>query len=332
MASESTTNGGGSAVLASLSDSDRATWQRTGELPNVETKAPETAEADDDEPEPAAAVEAKPAAPAAEKPVSVRQQKMNDAIRGRVEAETKAKQLEARIKELEARATPAPKPETKIDEKPDAAPAHALDPNDPEPDIEKYDDFLKFQRDSMAWAIRQNKRDEAAATKREEEKVAAAAARTDTEKRVGEWVKRRDAHAAKTAGFTEKVTPFLERLFPGTPLGDTIMDSEVGPQIADYLVDHQDVLERIQSAGPILALRELGKLEAKFDTPKEEVTSASASAGPAAKTVTTAPTPPVTLSARSADPPDPVESALKDRDFARYAREANARDLAASKR
>ena len=64
---------------------------------------------------------------------------------------------------------------------------------------------------------------------------------------------------------------------------DAILESDVGPRILYHLAENQDLAEKISKASLITALREIGKLEAKFEKtePKEVKTVAQKSKAPA---------------------------------------------------
>jgi len=62
---------------------------------------------------------------------------------------------------------------------------------------------------------------------------------------------------------------------------EVIMDSEIGPKLADYLGSHTRELNRISALSPLQQARELTKLELKLASPP----------APSAKTVTDAPSP-----------------------------------------
>jgi len=50
------------------------------------------------------------------------------------------------------------------------------------------------------------------------------------------------------------------------PIRDAILESDVGPQILYHLAKEDDLAKKIASMSPFAALREIGKLEAKFET------------------------------------------------------------------
>ncbi len=300
------------------------------EPPAPATPAEPVEEADDDEPEGAdapAAAEPTPEKPVTaapqptpEKPVSKRQQHINELARKAAEAEQRSAKLEAKLAEVEARLS---KPVEPIAAKPEPVKAEPIiDPKDPEPVEANFDDWGKYLRAVAEWDRRQERRAEAAA------KAARDSEQSFAQKR-DSWIDRREAFRATDPTFDTHAMPFLARVPPNTPLYDVLMDSPVGPQLALHLATHPEDVTRIGALHPIQQLRELGKLEAKFDTP--ETTSASASAGPAAKTVTTAPTPPTTLAARSAEPVDRVGAAVARGDFLAFAAEEDRKALAASR-
>ncbi len=293
-----------------------------GETPPAEpepTPAPVADPDEEPESEPAPAP-VSAAAPTPEKPVSKRQQQINDLIRARAESDRRAEDLAAKLAAIEART--APKEPAK---EPEAAPV--VDPTDPEPQEASFDDYRAFVKAQAKWEIRQARREADAEAETRQRATSEATRRADLAQRESTWSERRDAFAATTPDFATKAIPFLDHVFSGTPIGDVIVESEVGPQIALYLATHPDEADRIARLAPISALRALGKLEAKFDTP----TSASASAGPAAKTVTSAPAAPTTLSARSAAPADPAADALATGDFERWEAEENRKALQAAR-
>jgi hypothetical protein len=293
----------------------------TGEPDPTPAEVP--VESEDDEPEPAPAP-VSAAAPTPEKPVSKRQQQINDLIRKQTETDLRNRALEAEMAALKAaKAEPKAEPAAAVAAEP------IVDPKDPEPQEADFEDYRKFVQAVARWEIRQSKREADAAADVQRRTEAAAAQRDSLQQRTSSWVERRDAFAAANPDFTTKALPFLDHVTAGTPIGDALLDSDVGPQMALYLATHPDEADRIARLAPISALRALGKLEAQFDSP--ETTSASASAGPAAKTVTSAPAPPMTLTSRSAIPADPAAAAFAAGDFERWEAEENRKALAAAR-
>ena len=65
---------------------------------------------------------------------------------------------------------------------------------------------------------------------------------------------------------------------------ESILDSDVGPQLAYHLAKHPDVAERLNAMTPVQAAREIGRLEAAVASPAAQIT-------PPAKRTTSAPAP-----------------------------------------
>ena len=320
----------GQDALTALSPEARAQWELTGEWPETAPATPAADPEADEHDESETVPPADPAPPVAakseptpEKPVSKRQQHINELERKAKTAELRAEELAAKIAALEAR-TPEP-----VATKEPVKPQPVVDPNDPEPVEASFEDYGTFLRALAKWEIRQDRREAEAATQRTAAETRAREAQTARQTQISTWVARRDAFIAKEPTFQTHAMPFLADVTPGTPLGDVLMDSPVGPELALYLATHPEDVTRIGALHPIQQIRELGKLEAKFDDPSP--TRTSASAGPAAKTVTTAPAPPTTLAARSADPSDPVAAAVARGDFSAFEAEENRKALAAAR-
>ena len=53
-------------------------------------------------------------------------------------------------------------------------------------------------------------------------------------------------------------------------MAQTILESEVGPQLAYYLATHPETAARLSTLGPLVVARELGKLEGKLEVPVAE--------------------------------------------------------------
>ncbi len=211
--------------------------------------------------------------------------------------------------------------------KPEAA-AAVVDPKDPEPVEADFDSYPEFIRASARWAVRQDRREAEAAAVIDRETKRQAEIATEFQARTSTWATRRDTYVTAHPEREEALYDFLGTVNAGTPIGDAIMDSDTGAELADYLAQHPDEAERIARLSPVSALRALGKLEATLSL----TTSASAiTAGPAAKLLTTAPAIPTTLHSRSADPADRVKAAVERGDFSAFESEENAKALSASR-
>lgn len=309
------------AAFAAFEASENA--KASGQPDPAAVKEPEPVTEPEPEPETDVKADATPAAvdksytpPSPKSKRTAKDQEfINERIRTSVKEATDALQKE--IAELKAKAAPAAEPKSEP----------IVDPKDPEPVETDFETYPAFMRELSKWTIRQDRRELEAASAEQRTKDAAAARDKDFVTRTDTWIDRRDAFAAKTPDFYDKAGDFLDTLTAGTPIGDALIDSDVGPQVALHLATHPEEAARIAALSPVSQLRAVGKLESLF----APLTSASASAGPAAKTVTTAPAPPTTLAARSAAPADPAKAAVDRGDFAAFEEAENRKDFASTR-
>lgn len=336
-ASEAPTTVESSSALQGLTPDQRAKWYETGEFPEAQPANPQAVEGDEDQDgdadeihaagaipgqqEPASAQQQQPAA----KPISKRQQFVNDLIRERTEANLRAARAEqelaaARGGGQQSSAQPAAAPAEETAEQ--AADRLMKLPGAPK--IEQFDTYERFMFAAQVFVNRALGAEAQAKGQQAQVGQQQAAQQQQVQARVAEWAIRRDTFAAQNPAFVEKTAPLLDALYPGTPLADVLIDSPIGPQMALYLSEHPEEIGRIVRLAPLTQLRELGKLESKI----ESSASAPASAGTAAtKQVTTAPAPPVTLSGARSAPANDYEAAIGAGDFRAYEAAANRRDI-----
>ena len=74
-------------------------------------------------------------------------------------------------------------------------------------------------------------------------------------------------------------------------MGDAIAESEFGPEVLNHLVSNPKDFERIASLSPSSALREIGRLEARFEAAKENATKADEPKTDPVKKVSSVPAP-----------------------------------------
>lgn len=254
-----------------------------------------------------------------ERRVSRQQEQINETIRRAVTEATEATERRLRAELGKPAEAVTSEPAAKDDE------FQFTKPRPTEAEFETYGDFTEALAD---WKFDQR----AAKAAFEAEKTQRAEAETSNaqefETKKLAWFDRRDSFIDKNPAKAARLTAFLDGIHTGTPVGDVIFESEVGAEIADYLDSNPTEAERIARLPPIKQLVALGKIEARFDN----TTSASAStAGPAAKTVTSAPAAPTTLASRSAIPADPAAAALASGDFAAWEAEENRKAILASR-
>jgi len=189
------------------------------------------------------------------KPRDDPQARINQAIARQREAERKAAQLEQEIASLRQPRLPETTPQ------PAPAPAPVKeDEGEPQPD--KYDGLQydpRYIRDLTQWHAKQawqqqvqQQREAYEAQQQQQAEYAQA-----------------QAHQERLTAARAKYPDFDQRLNPEIPVnGPTraiIQSSAVGPELMLYLSDHPDEAQRIATLHPVLAIREMGKLEARFE-------------------------------------------------------------------
>jgi hypothetical protein len=97
---------------------------------------------------------------------------------------------------------------------------------------------------------------------------AEAAAQAERQQVISQWTKKVDAAKAELPDFDEMVQSAGDVVIPDH-VRDAMMESDVGPKLLYYFAENPDVARSIAAMQPIKALREIGKLEAKLETPKQ---------------------------------------------------------------
>jgi hypothetical protein len=298
-------------ALASLSETERAEWRKSGTLPDtIQSPLADSTPAEPDDQ--AASTDALPEA--ASEPAPVQKSKGAKARTAELDAEITELQsklaLRAQLREELARGTtdatsaassPAP-----------AAPV--LDPSDPEPDPAKYDGGEydpKYLREIGRWEARQQIKsaDAVRAQQAQQQAFQAAIVRvTDAGRKAHADY---DAVMAAAEAANVRFTPAMVQA--------TFTEAN-GQELAYLLATDRDLFHRIAPLPLLQQEREIGRVLARLESP--------GTAAPSPKTVTDAPAPPTTLGSRPATPADAVESAIRRRDQAAYNREQNAREMA----
>ena len=183
--------------------------------------------------------------------------KQREQLRKEAEYErAKREELESRLKALESQA--APKPQSR-DEK-------------PKPD--QFVDAFEYAEALADWsaenAVMRARQDDA------EKKIA-----IERQKVIETWNTRLEAVKSELPDYEEMVQS--SDVVVSDQVRDAILESDVGPRILYHLAENPKIAEKIASASLITALREIGKLEAKFEKtdPKDVKTVAVKSKAPA---------------------------------------------------
>ena len=184
--------------------------------------------------------------------------KQREQLRKEAEEERgKREQLETRLKALESQA--APRQEQSRDEK-------------PKPD--QFVDAFEYAEALADWSA---------------ENAVMRARQEDVEKKLAEernkviegWNKRLNATKTELPDYEEMVAS--SDVVVSDQVRDAILESDVGPRILYHLAENPEIAEKISKSSLITALREIGKLEARFEKnePKEVKTVAKKSNAPA---------------------------------------------------
>jgi hypothetical protein len=173
------------------------------------------------------------------------------------QAKLRAQELEQELKAIKSQA--APKQEQSRDEK-------------PRPD--QFTDAFEYAEALADWSA---------------ENAVMRARQEDVEKKLQEerskvidnWNKKLEATKSELPDYDDMVAS--ADVMVSNEVRDAILESDVGPRILYHLAENPEIAEKISKASLITALREIGKLEARFEKtePKEVKSVAQKSKAPA---------------------------------------------------
>ena len=144
-------------------------------------------------------------------------------------------------------------------------PAQAdADPIGPKPKPEQFNDMFEYAEALAEYTAEQKlmERDKAEAERKAQE------ARAQFEQ---DWAKRVDATRKELPDFDDMVQS--SEVSISDPVRDAIMESDVGPKILYHLAENPEFAHELGKKSVISALREIGKLEARFEAKKPESAS-----------------------------------------------------------
>lgn len=176
-----------------------------------------------------------------------REEARKEAAREREQREA----LESRIKELEGKAEPKPVEENV------------------KPQPSQFNDAFEYAEALAEWSAEQAilNREKAEAERKEQE----------TRQKLAESWKQREATIKADLPDYDDMIASAADVTVSDVVRDAIIESDVGPRILYHLAENPELVETLNSSSPIKALREIGKLEAKFEvseTSKEAKTEA----------------------------------------------------------
>ena len=167
------------------------------------------------------------------------------------EAEAKARELEERLKSNEAGNTQQPQQETvRSEDKPQAS---------------QFNDAFEYAEALAEWSAEN-------ALKQRDEQEAQRKAQEAQEKVLKTWNEKIEKAKADLPDFDRMVKS--SDIVVSDPIRDSILESDVGPQLLYHLASNEDFAKELTEMPISKALKELGKLEAKFEAKEEKPSKA----------------------------------------------------------
>lgn len=252
----------------------------------------------------------------------------------RMEAQARADDLERQLRALQSPAKDGKTADSStaaVDKKAEAARFRAMPDAPKVEDFETYDDWAI----EMAVFVSDKKHEERETRSRAEQSQRQEEQRfTEKATKASE---RFSSYLEKNPAAKERISPELlaivpiSQLQPGEAVGahnfiaEQIFESDFTGELADHFSTEAGVADfnRLMRLTPDAILREIGRLEARFDRGGEKAPSTRSP-----KTISTAPDPVETLGRRPSAPSDRVEAALFSGDPVAYQDEMNRRDWA----
>ena len=180
----------------------------------------------------------------AEKPKDKLNKRFEKVSRRAEEAEAKAREYENRLKEYEAKVN-EPAVKKVVEGKPDAS---------------QFNDAFEYAEALAEWSAEN-------ALKQRDEQEAVRKQQAEQEKITKSWNKKLDKAKAQYSDFDDVVKS--ANTVVSNEIRDSILESDVGPQILYFLASDEDFAKKLTEMPVIKALREIGKLEARFERKEE---------------------------------------------------------------
>lgn len=160
--------------------------------------------------------------------------------------------LENRLKELEEKVSPKPVEQENV-----------------KPQPSQFNDAFEYAEALAEWSAEQAilNREKAEAERKEQEQRQSV---------IKSWNERLETVKADLPDYDEMIASASD-ITVSDAIRDAMLESEQGPRILYHLAENPELAEKLNSMSQVSALREIGKLEAKFEanaTPKEAKTEA----------------------------------------------------------
>ena len=234
--------------------------ERLGLAEDVPTEAVENTEPEQEiQSEPKAEEEAK----ATEKSKDKLEKRFSKVTKRAQEAEERANALEQRLREVEAKANPQTIAQT----------ANA----DDKPKADQFNDAFEYAEALAEWSAEKALKDRDIADQQRK-------AEEERNKVTESWNKKVSKAKEAIPDFNKVVSN--STVVVSDAIRDAILESDVGPQILYHLASDDDYAESITKMSAIKALKEIGRLEAKYEAekeskPKKEAKTVATSKAPA---------------------------------------------------
>ena len=154
--------------------------------------------------------------------------------------------MEVRLKALEGNRQTVTAPKT--DEKPDAS---------------QFNDAFEYAEALATWSAEN-------ALKNRDKQDADRRAGDERQKVLTSWKAKLDATKAEIPDYEDMVAS--SDVIVSDQIRDAILESDLGPRILYHLAEHTDIAEKLNSMSPSSAMREIGKMEARFEKAAEPQT------------------------------------------------------------
>ena len=172
--------------------------------------------------------------------------KQREVARQEAQREREARQaLEARLQALEKQSAPQQTQAQSVEQ---------------EPQPHQFSDAFEYAKALTDYRVEHHLAQEKA-------RQAEAAALAERQQAITLWTKKVEAAKAEMPDFDEMVQSASDVIIPDH-VRDAMMESDVGPKLLYHFAENPELARSIAAMPPIKALREIGKLEAKFETPK----------------------------------------------------------------
>jgi hypothetical protein len=163
------------------------------------------------------------------------------------EAEAKAADLERRLKEYEARVNPEQQAQKPVAEG--------------KPQASQFNDAFEYAEALAEWSAEN-------ALKQRDAEEASRKAKEAQEKVLQSWNEKIAKAKADLPDFDAMVQS--SSVVVSDEIRDSILESDVGPQLLYFLASDEDFAKKLTEMPTVKALREIGKLEAKFEAKEEK--------------------------------------------------------------